>query len=460
MNIKARLTLLFTLLVASILLIFCFLIYYFYDQYREQQFSAYLHERVVTITRLLEDVNGITNEEITRIEEANSTILFKEEITVYNEQDSVIYDSGKTRIPVSVSELAQVRDGKEVQLRERNREIILIRHLHDWEQVWVIVADAEDTIGLSKLDRLRDILVMGWLVSLLSVAVAGWLFARDAIKPVAEINHQVDNISAGNLHDRLVVGREKDELAKLAQTFNLMLDRLELAFKAQKSFVSRASHELRTPLAVMMADVEVTLMKERTADEYRKGLKSVLEEVRNMNQMVNQLLELARTEEGVPLKSYQKVRLDEVLWMAQESVMQKNHGYVVTVEYDKIPEDENEIAVLGEETLLRTAFANLMENGCKYSDTKTMSVHLNAESGSIVLHFKDEGVGIPAAGIPFLFDTFYRGEETKNRQGHGIGLALTKRIIEIHKGTVTVESVPQEGSDFILTFPKVGFIEI
>ncbi|GHB81517.1 sensor histidine kinase [Persicitalea jodogahamensis] len=459
MNIKARLTLLFTLLVASILLLFCFSVYYFYDQYREQQFSTYLQERVLTVTQLLEDVDGITTAEIKRIEETNNTILFKEEITVYDEGDSVIYDSGKTILPVSAQELADVRSGKEVQERAGDRQIIMLRHFHETGH-WVIVAEAVDSIGLSKLDRLRDILAMGWLFSLVLVAVAGWIFARDAIKPVAEINYQVNNISAGNLHDRLRVGRERDELAKLAQTFNLMLDRLELAFKAQKSFVSHASHELRTPLAVMMADVEVTLMKERTSEEYKVGLQSVLEEVRSMNQMVNQLLELARTEEGVLLKSYRKVRLDEVLWQAQESVMQKNPDYEVIVKYDKIPKSENEIAILGEETLLRTAFSNLMENGCKYSDNKKMTVHLDSKAGIITLHFRDEGIGIDSEDIPFLFDTFYRSENTKNRQGYGIGLALTKRIIDIHKGKIDVISTPGVGSDFVVAFSHVGLFEI
>ena len=459
MTIKARLTLLFTLLVASILLLFCFSVYYFYDQYREQQFTSYLQERVVTVIQLLEDVDGITTAEIKRIEEANNTILFKEEITVYDEQDSVIYDSGKIKFPVSANELAEVRAGKAVQERRGERQLLMIRHFHESGH-WVVVADAVDSIGLSKLNRLRDILVMGWLLSLVLVAVAGWIFARDAIKPVAEINYQVNNISAGNLHDRLSVGREKDELAQLAQTFNLMLDRLELAFKAQKSFVSHASHELRTPLSVMMADVEVTLMKERTPEEYKAGLRSALEEVRNMNQMVNQLLELARTEEGVLHKSYQKVRLDEVLWQAQEFVMQKNTAYAVTVKYDKVPERENEIAVMGDETLLRTALANLMENGCKYSENHKMTVHLNSDAHSVILHFRDEGVGIAAADIPFLFDTFYRSDNTKNRQGYGIGLALTKRIVDIHKGSIRVESELGVGSDFMVQFPQAQLLEI
>ena len=174
-------------------------------------------------------------------------------------------------------------------------------------------------------------------------AVAGWYFARDAIHPVVEINHQFNNISAGNLHDRLTVGREKDELAQLAQTFNLMLDRLELAFKAQKSFVSHA---------------------------------------------------------------------------------------------------------------------NLMENGCKYPEQQKVKVRLDTSEAAVILRFTDEGVGIPANDIPFLFDTFYRSEDAMNRKGYGIGLALTKRIIDIHKGSILVESTPGTGSSFVVSFSKNQVTEI
>lgn len=460
MNIKARLTLLFTLLVASILLLFCFSIYYFYDQYREQQFFSFLTERVFTVTRLMEDVDGITKAEIKRIEQANNTILIGEEITVYDENNLIIYDSGQVPLRVPTSRLRSVRQGELVRVREGMREIIMQRYQNKSGKIWVIVAYASDRIGFNKLDRLRDILGLGWLLSLIVVAGAGWFFARDAIKPVAEINSQVNNISAGNLHDRLTVGRENDELANLAQTFNLMLDRLEIAFKAQKSFVAHASHELRTPLAVMMADIEVTLMKDRETNVYRESLGSVLDEVRSLNEMVNQLLELARTEEGILLKSYSKVRLDEVLWQAQDFLQQKNPLYQVVVKYNKVPSEEKEITILGDETLLRTAFTNLMENACKYSENMRVEVHLDAYDERIFLHFVDQGVGIPAQDIPFLFNTFYRSEHSMNRKGYGIGLALTKRIIDIHKGTITIKSVLGEGSDFIVQFPQLSPIVI
>ncbi|MPR34073.1 sensor histidine kinase [Salmonirosea aquatica] len=452
MNIKARLTMLFTLLVASIMLFFCVAIYFFYDQYREQQFFSYLTERATTIIRLLEDVNGITEAEIKQIEEANSAILLGEEITIYDSQDSVIFDSGKDLFPISKQILEQVRQGQEQQFRQGNREVVMLRHVHEvGEPRWVVVAYATDLIGLNKLNRLRDILALGWLLSLILVSGAGWIFSKDALRPVSEIIDQVNNISAGNLHDRLRVGNGKDELAQLSMTFNQMLSRLELAFTVQRSFVSHASHELRTPLAVMMGEVEVALMKERTGAAYQETLSRVLDEVKELSELVNNLLELARTDAGQT--ALRKVRADEILWQAQAHVTHKYPGYEVEIRYDQEPENEEQLLIRGDEGLLRTAFINLMENACKYSSNQQAVVRIEIESNRLLLHFQDQGVGIDAEHIPLLFDTFYRITTTQDRKGYGIGLALVKRILTLHKGTIEVTSQPGVGSDFKVILP-------
>lgn len=453
MNIRTRLTLLFTILVGSILMVFCLAIFYFYDQYREQQFFSYLKDRAQTITHLIEDVEGI-EKNIKKIEQSNSAILLGEEVTIYNEKDSIIYDSGKEMYPITQQDRRNVRNGKEIRTRLGSREIVLTRHIHSPElKPWVVVAYANDLHGLGKLDRLRNILIFGWFVCLFLVGGAGWLFAGDALRPVSDIIGQVNNISAGNLYDRLWVGREKDELTQLSVTFNQMLNRLEKAFIAQKNFVSHASHEFRTPLAVMMGEIEVALMKERTSEVYKETLNGVLEEVKDLNQLVNGLLELANTEGGTISNTFHKVRVDEVLWQAQSYVTAQNPACIVKFDYGIIPDDENDLLRWGDETLLRTAFVNLIENACKYSNNQQVGVSMELEKELITLHFIDKGNGIPEEDIPFLFDTFFRGVATQNKKGYGIGLALTKRIVTMHGGTLEVSSIMGKGSDFMIKFP-------
>lgn len=454
MNIKSRLTLLFTMLVGSIMALFCLSTYFFYDQYREKQFYSFLNERGQTIAQLVEASTGISKDDIVKIEKDNNTVLLDEEITIYNGSDSIFFISGKEKFNLSPSMLREARSGREIHTKYRKKEVMIIRHiLQDHRIPWIVVVVASDIHGMNQLKRLREILVIGWLLSLVLVGVAGWQFANDAIKPVSDIIAQVNNISAGNLHEKVTVGREKDELAFLAQTFNLMLNRLEIAFVAQKNFVSHASHELRTPLALIMSEVEVALMKDRSSAYYEDALKGILSEVKEMNELVSRLLELARTEEHAFRVTFSKIRIDEVLWQAKAYVQQKNPGYEVHIHYDRIPDNEEELKRYGDESLLRTAFLNLMDNACKYSENNTVNVFLEIYKDLIVIYFKDVGIGIAPAELPYVFDTFYRSATTMNKAGYGIGLALTKRIITMQGASIDVESKIGAGTTFILKFP-------
>jgi signal transduction histidine kinase len=453
MNIKSRLTLLFTMLVGSIMALFCLAIYFFYDQYRERQFYSFLNERGQTVAQLVEASNGISKADIKKIEKENKTILLDEEITIYDGADSVIFISGNENFDLSKAMLTDVRGGKELHTKYRKREVIVIRHiLQDHRKPWVVVVIADDYLGMNALKRLREILLIGWLLSLVLVGVAGWQFSNDAIKPVSDIIDQVNNISAGNLHEKVKVGREKDELALLAETFNQMLTRLEIAFVAQKNFVSHASHELRTPLALIMSEAELNLMKERSPAEYEDALKGIWTEAKEMNELVSRLLELARADENAFKLSFSKIRVDEVLWQAKASIQQKNPGYQVHVQYDNIPDNEEELKRYVDESLLRTAFINLMDNACKYSGNKTVNVYLEVKNRYIRIYFKDTGIGISPEELPYIFDTFFRSSKAINRPGYGIGLALTKRIVNMQGATIDVESVVGEGTTFILKF--------
>ncbi|MCE6990264.1 HAMP domain-containing sensor histidine kinase [Dyadobacter sp. CY323] len=454
MNIKARLTLMFTMLVGSIMALFCLSIYFFYDQYREKQFYSFLNERGQTIAQLVEASNGISKADIQKIEKENKTILLNEEITIYDGSDSVIFISGKEKYVLNAPMLADARSGKEIHTKEHKREMIVIRHiLQDHRKPWVIVVIADDYLGMNQLDRLRQILVIGWLLSLVLVGVAGWQFSNDAIKPVADIIDQVNNISAGNLHEKVKVGREKDELALLAETFNQMLTRLEIAFVAQKNFVSHASHELRTPLALIMSEAELSLMKERTPADYQDALQGIWAEAKEMNELVNRLLELARTDENAFKVSFSRIRVDEVLWQAKTTIQHKNPDNQVHIHYAKIPDDEEQLKRYADESLLRTAFVNLMDNACKYSANNTVNVFLEIKNNQIRIYFKDTGIGISPEELPYIFDTFYRSAKTISKPGYGIGLALTKRIINMQGATIDVESVAGTGTTFIVRFP-------
>ena len=450
MTIRARLTLLFALLVGSILLLFSVSIYLLYNQFREVDFYERLHEKAVTTVRVREDAGEVARNDL--------PVMAGERVTIYNPANEVIFSSGrgfKTFVPVQL--LRQIREGREKRMRYNDAETIGIRHLSKTNQMLVVIATANDQYGFSKLRRLRDILIFGWLASMFMVGVAGWLFASDALRPVSEIIDQVNAISATNIHERLHVNRKRDELAELARTFNNMLSRLEEAFVAQRSFVSHASHELRTPLAIMRGNIDVALLQDRNVPYYQQTLADVLDEVQTMIDLANGLLDLARASSESTAISFRPTRLDELLWQARSKLLSKNPNYSIDIDFETLPEQDDDLTIPGEEALLRTAFQNLMENGCKYSVNGSVVVRISFAPNLIQLAFADSGYGIPADSLPHLFEPFYRSPNTTTvAPGHGIGLALTHRIVLLHNGHINVQSEEGVGTTVTVQFPVAG----
>ena len=445
MNIRARLSLLFTLLVALIMLLFSVFIYYQYSQFRETEFQQRLEEKATTTVRLREDVGEVPKKDL--------PILSEEQVLIYNERNQLVYNSDGRLNPLSDQEiLRKARKLKKYFFWQGEREGIGITFRDGKNQMLVVVASAYDRYGFSKIQRLRQILFLGWLFCMIIIGVAGWLFAGDALRPVSEIITQVNAISATNIHQRLRVGRQRDELAELAHTFNQMLNRLEEAFVSQKSFVSHASHELRTPLTVMMGQIDVTLMQPRTAIEYTATLENVLEEVKKMISLANGLLELARVNADVATLKFRPVRIDELLWQARSNLLQMQPVYQIDINFDNFPEQEEDLTLGGEATLLTRAFQNLMENGCKYSPGNSVLVMLSFAENTIQLQFIDHGYGIADTDLPHIFEPFYRSESTIGIQGHGIGLTLTHRIIQLHHGQIHIQSQLNQGSINSVTF--------
>ena len=447
MNIRTRLTLLFVLLVASILLLFSVSVYYLYDQFRQQEFEQRLEEKAFTTVRLREDVGEVP--------QADLPVLTDEQVTIYNYRGVALYNQStkRPRFPVTIGFLQKITFRQPRYTRNGDLEAVGVRYRNHTGEPFYIVASGNDRYGFSKLDRLRQILIFGWILCLFIVGIAGYLFATDALRPVAELIAQVNSISATNIHERLRVGRQRDELADLARTFNALLSRLEEAFVSQKSFVSHASHELRTPLTVMMGQIEVTRFQARATDEYELAFDGLLDEVKNMIRLVNGLLELARASADAATLNYQPVRIDELLWQAQSQLVQKRLGYQIDIDFENLPNQEEDLVIVGEASLLQTAFQNLMENGCKYSSDGRVSVRISFKPGWVHLVISDHGYGIPAGDLPHIFEPFYRSENTMTIKGHGIGLALTHRIIELHQGQISVESAIGVGTTFRILLP-------
>lgn len=456
MKIRTRLTLLFTIVVASILCLFSLGVYYFSAKYRSWEFYNRLRDKARTTARLLIEIDEVDATLLKIIDRNNLTSLPQEQVIVYNALNQIIYDSDENPNTKAASKqfLNHIRSEKLIRFKDGQKEVVGVLVTYK-EDHYVVIASALDRYGLSKLRNLEIVLIIGWLGSLVVVAVAGWMYAGRAINPMSEIVQQVDKITVSNMNLRVYEGKGKDEISQLAITFNRMLDRLQQAFEIQRSFVANASHELRTPLTIITGQIEVTLIKRRTVEEYEKHLKSILSDIISLNKLSNNLLELAQVSMEIPAQPLQAVQVDELIYQAALTLNSKYPGYHVSFEFEDLAtDDEHGFIGIGDATLLSTAFLNLMENACKFSSDKTVKVILGAEPLFLKIQFIDKGIGIAQPEIKHIFEPFYRAGNAKVIKGHGIGLSLTQKIIELHKGSITVVSSLNEGTTFTILLPK------
>jgi signal transduction histidine kinase len=270
---------------------------------------------------------------------------------------------------------------------------------------------------------------------------------------MSDVVTQVDKINIASMDMRVNEGNGTDEIAQLAITFNKMLERLESAFEMQRSFVSNASHELRTPLTSITGQIEVSLMNPRTNEEYKAILESVLDDIKNLNALSNGLLDLAKASSDISAIALLPLRIDEIIWETRAELIERKKDYKISIKFSQPIDDENELIILGNHHLLKTAIVNLMDNACKFSSDKSAEIFLSVKNQNIVAEFKDKGMGIDPADMDKIFHPFFRANNAKNISGNGLGLTLTEKIIGIHRGKISIESQPQKGTKVIVSIP-------
>lgn len=312
---------------------------------------------------------------------------------------------------------------------------------------YAVVVTALDVFGQTKLAYLKRTLIIGGAIFVFLMVVVSWLSIRRALMPLVRKIEKAKRISATQLGLRLNVFNPKDELGQLAITFNNMLDRLQAAFESQKQFVSNASHEIRNPLTAIIGEAELLLSKDRSPEQYKEALEVILDESRRLNTLTQQLLELAKTESLATLPDPEEICLDICLLELIEKFPPQRLQL-------KLEPNLAGCTVRGNQYLLHTALSNLLENALKYSQDKIVRIELFVKQEHFQIKIEDQGIGIPPEEMEKIFQPLYRARNARSLKGHGIGLTLAKKIIELHNGTLHFESVYGQGTTAVARLPR------
>ena len=456
MQIRTRLTIQFLLAGAIIMIVASIAIYVSSSRFRKEDFYNRLRNKAISTATLLFNASKDDANRVLKVEKNTLGNLQNEKIIIINLYNDIVYSSDENKeIKIDNSILEKVRLGYKVIYEQNPYEIIGTLYFTNYDR-FVIFAAATDAEGALHLEKLKFILIIVCISSLLIFYIVGWFYSGQATKPIANIVKKVEDISITSLNLRVLEGNGTDEIGMLAKTFNKMLARLETSFAVQKDFIAHASHELRTPLTSINGQLEVLMMKDRSTDEYKSSLVSVLDDIKSLIDLSNRLLLMARTGAEGPGNLYKNIRIDEILWQVQEEMKKFNSEYQINISIDESLTDSDQMIVAGDEFMLKAAVSNIVDNACKYSHDNKVDIKLQHIEKWIEIVFEDRGIGISKDDLEKIFEPFYRAANTLPYSGSGIGLPLVNQIIKNHNGKIKLSSVIGKGTIFTVLLPTIS----
>jgi heavy metal sensor kinase len=312
---------------------------------------------------------------------------------------------------------------------------------------------ADDAVGT--LHLFRSYLLMFAPLLLLAAAGGGYWLSRRALSPVDSLVRTAREVSGTNLSSRLQRLETGDELQRLSDTLNEMLDRIESAFLRITQFTADASHELRTPVSLIRTEAELALRRSRGEAEYKESLRHILLEAERTTALIEQLLSLARTDSGREMLHFHAVDLRQTMRTVVEGWQQvatiRNMQFSASLD---VPDS----SVMGDETLLRRLADILLDNAFKYTPAPgSVRLSLERKGESAVIMVQDSGVGVAEEEQGRIFERFYRVDKARSRAqgGAGLGLAIAQWIVTQHRGSIGVESRSDHGATFRVELPLI-----
>lgn len=456
MKIKYKIALYYTLSATLLLVIFAGLVYYFSSETRHDEYLERLEYRASAIGSVIIENDSVQIGLLKKLDKTTFQDLYQETILVYNSRYDLLYTNmSDTTVRTPHWLLNYIKTNKKHIYKDAKGETVGIYYTEGNTSVLVIVSSF-DKYGFQNLRHLENILLAELLAAVVVLVGIGYFFARKMVQPIDRLVEQADKINASNLQDERVAIKGRDEISQLGANFNTMLQRLSHSFDLQKSFVSNASHELRTPLAAIISQLQVTMAKRRTGEEYEAVMQSVLEDAEGLSDLTNGLLQLAQSELNSQEFVFTPVRMDELLLETGDLIRLKRKALSkIDIEFIKVPEQDTFVTCNGNESLLKVLFINLFDNACKFSEDDSAEVSIDFDNSNIIVHVHNNGASIPPEELDKIFEPFYRGRNSLQVRGHGLGLSICKKIVQLHNGQIAAESTQAMGTVITVQLPHV-----
>ena len=376
-------------------------------------------------------------------------------VALYNRNGELIYTiPSEDRIDDAEALLI-----KEMLVNSGPREVINTNAAQRYFDFTTLTLDDSFTLKLAidttkrheLISNIRLILIAMFIISLLMGLIIGKAVTNKNLRPIKDLIETIKVIQEGQIHARVSVGNNKDELALLSTYFNSMIDKVQRTVNGMKSAIDSISHDLRTPLTRLKVLLELSLRDDKDQAELRKTCENGLEITNDLESLINTLLDISEASSGILKMNFEIVSLksitDEVIELYEYVSEEKNLTISTSIADIKIMADQHRI---------KQAFANLLDNAIKYSHMGGHIIFLASEgASSIDVLIKDNGIGIEPANLPLIWNRFYREDASRSLPGLGLGLSLVKSIIQSHNADIIAYRDDDDYTTFKISFQKL-----
>lgn len=444
MKIGSRIALFYTIITVGAITAVVMIFYFFTSRYINNLYDSYLIEKAYLTARKHWEKDEVDEYSYREIQQKYNDLLPQAQEILLN-MDSV---------PVAVNDsLNKYLDSNQQARLFKDFPVSFVYgklrgaalHYPDNEGDFVVLVMANNNYGYEIQKHILLLAVFLLLISCGLIYLIGKVYANRILHPLQHILKELQRIRGNNLNIRMKTFGNKDELDELIRTLNGMLDRIDAAFQAEKSFISNASHELNNPLTAIQGECEISLLKERSSTEYIDSLQRISTESRRITQLIKHLLFLSRQDEDILQNTREEIDLVVLL---RDLCLQYSQVIFNT------DAAEGSVFITANFYLLRIALQNITDNARKYSKEQ-VDVSLDIREGIPVIEVKDHGIGIPEEEIHHIFHSFYRASNTREYTGQGIGLSLSMKILSVYGAKIAMDSEVNSYTKVTITFPGI-----
>lgn len=454
MKIRNKILSYFSSTVITLIGLMLLIIYLFFSAHREEEFQQRQKEKISTTLKFLSQVRQTDEKLIESIDQITINDIYDEKLLLFDSQKKLIYSSvDDTPIPVSKEVLSELNaDNKWFETKEGKYDVVGT-YIETQGNTYYGISKAYDTFGYSKLAFLRNTLITLFFVISAIVMGLSVFLAKRISQPITDLAELVDQyvLSQGQLPKNVVTTTY--EINHLNDKFNQLLKRVDDAFIFQKHSIHHISHQLKTPLAVTVSELEMLARKVKDL-HLRQELEAHAAKTRLLADTINVLLMISKVEAGQVLE-LNEVRVDEILFDCIDELTRTRQNLNFEVNYlQDHQHDAERLTMSMNAMLVRQVFLNLLDNSVIYSDNQRSTINLDCSSPrQLSISIVNTGTPLSSDEQKYLFSHFFRGENSRGMAGSGLGLALAKKIIEFHAGTISYTNPSGSINIFEVRFP-------